>query len=88
MNTLTKSFVAATLTLAGFAANAAQGELYQFNDGPAAPVVANQIAASNTVDYRVGEQGVVAAAPATTADRATVKAMILDAGGLLLIPRA
>jgi hypothetical protein len=87
MNTLTKSFVAATLAFAGFSAQAAQGEIYQFNDGPAA-VSTQSVAASNTTDLRVGEQGVATVAATTNADRTTIKAMILDAGGLLSLPRA
>jgi hypothetical protein len=85
MNALTKVLVASTIALAGVSAQAAQGELYQFNDGPAVAPSAVAVAPSTSQFAEIGQWD---KAIASTTERATVKAMANDAGGLLSIPRA
>jgi hypothetical protein len=84
MNTFSKAIIAATFTLAGITAQAAQGELYQFNDGPSVTITATNL---NT-EFKHDERGFYDKPVTNTVSRATVKAMINDAGGLLSIPRA
>jgi hypothetical protein len=84
MNTFTKAIIAATITLGAVSAQAAQGEQYQFNDGPSVVVTASNPA----ITFKFDERGIYDNAVASTVTRATVKAMSNDAGGLLSIPRA
>jgi hypothetical protein len=79
MNTFTKALIAATIAVGAVSAQAAQGELYQFNDGPA---VARTVEPQSNVVFKFDEQGLYDKAIASTATRATVKAMINDANGL------
>jgi hypothetical protein len=85
MNTFSKALIAATITLGAVSAQAAQGELYQFDGTQTA---APTITASSAFEFRFDERGLHDKAVTSTADRATVKAMIKDAGGLLSLPRA
>ncbi len=84
MNTFTKALIAATITLGAVSAQAAQGELYQFNDGPSVTITAS----NPNVTFKFDERGLYDTPVATTVTRATVKAAINDKGGLLSIPRA
>jgi hypothetical protein len=84
MNTLSKLLVASTIALAGVSAQAAQGELYQFNDGPAVARSVAAVAPSTSQFAEVGQWDKVAA---PSVDRATIKAMINDAGGLNSLTR-
>ncbi len=84
MNTFSKALIAATITLGAVSAQAAQGEQYQFNDGPSVTITAS----NPNIIVKSDERGQYDAPVASTVSRATVKAMIKDAGGLLSIPRA
>jgi hypothetical protein len=84
MNTFSKALIAATITLGAVSAQAAQGELYQFNDGPSVTITTSNPA----ITFKFNERGIYDNPVASTVTRATVKAMIKDAGGLLSIPRA
>jgi hypothetical protein len=84
MNTLSKLLVASTIALAGVSAQAAQGELYQFNDGPAVARTTPAVVPSTSQFAEVGQWDKVAA---PSVDRATIKAMINDAGGLNSLTR-
>jgi hypothetical protein len=82
MKALATILVPTILGLTGITAHAAQGELYNFNDAPAVSI--------NIVSNAAGqfdERGVTHLPVATNADRAVIKAMIHDAGGLLTIVR-
>jgi hypothetical protein len=84
MNTFSKALIAATITLGAVSAQAAQGEQYQFNDGPSVTITAS----NPNLTFKFDERGLYDTPVASTVTRATVKAMIKDAGGLLSIPRA
>ncbi len=84
MNLFSKTIFAATIALAGVTAQAAQGEQYKFNDGPSVTITAS----NPYTEFKQDERGFYDKPVASTVTRATVKAMINDAGGLLSIPRA
>ncbi len=84
MKTFSKALIAATITLGAVSAQAAQGEQYQFNDGPAVTITAS----NPNLTFKFDERGLYDTPVASTVTRETVKAMIKDADGLLSIPRA
>jgi hypothetical protein len=84
MNTFSKALIAATITLGAVSAQAAQGEQYQFNDGPSVTITAS----NPNIIVKSDERGQYDVPVASTVTRATVKAMVNDKGGLLSIPRA